>query len=160
MSPLKAGEYAARLNHDPFLVGLFTILADQNMDARQLGAVADDAIGRFLETNFKSICSAVAVDLLPAELRKVLGEMARQMLLRRNLQPSWEELDGWFGDGSITMRGMRALVHQSMCADWIASSGWSFATTVSANGSWFTRWATCFSCRSRLKTSSPIPISL
>jgi len=112
MSPLKAGEYAARLNHDPFLVGLFTILADQNMDARQLGAVADDAIGRFLETNFKSICSAVAVDLLPAELRKVLGEMARQMLLRRNLQPSWEELDGWFGDGSITMRGMRALVHQ------------------------------------------------
>jgi hypothetical protein len=45
LSAVEAGKFATQLNHDPFLVGLFTLMADEHMDARQLRPVADDAIG-------------------------------------------------------------------------------------------------------------------
>ncbi len=52
------------------------------------------------------------MDLLPIELLIVMADVARQIILRRTFRPSWRELDGWFGDGSKTMRGMRLLVRQ------------------------------------------------
>jgi len=53
------------------------------------------------------------VDLLPAELLDVLARVAREMILRRNLRPLWGVLEGWLGDGSKGMRGMRLLVRQA-----------------------------------------------
>jgi hypothetical protein len=112
LSPVEARDYATRLHHDPFLVGLFTLMADEGMDAPRLGAVADDAIGQFLDAQLREICSAGAVDLLPVELRDGLAHVARESILRRNLRPLWKELEGWLGDGSKVLRGMRLLVRQ------------------------------------------------
>ena len=112
LSPVEAREYATRLHHDPFLVGLFTFMADEQMDARRLGAVADDAIGQFLDAQLRELCSPGAVDLLPVELLDGLTRVARESILRRNLRPSWEELERWLGDGSKSLRGMRLVVRQ------------------------------------------------
>jgi hypothetical protein len=112
LSPVAAREYAMRLHHDPFLVGLFTLMADERMDAPRLGAVADDAIGQFLDAQLREICSAGAVDLLLVELLDSLTRVAREMILRRNLQPSFGELERWLGDGSKVLRGMRLLIRQ------------------------------------------------
>jgi hypothetical protein len=112
LSPVEAREYATRLHHDPFLVGLFSLMADERMDAPRLGAVADDAIGQFLDAQLREICSAGDVDLLPAELLDSLARVARESILRRNLRPLWKELEGWLGDGSKALRGMRLLVRQ------------------------------------------------
>jgi hypothetical protein len=61
-SPVEAHDHATRVNHDPFLIGMFTRMADAGMDAPRLGAVADDAIGRFVEGQLREICSDRAVD--------------------------------------------------------------------------------------------------
>jgi hypothetical protein len=113
LSAVEASVYATRLNHDPFLVGLFTLMAEERMEGPQLGAVADDAIGRFLDAQLLDICSPGIVDLLPAELLNILADAAREMIVRRNLRPSWSELESWFGDGSKAVRGMRLLVRQA-----------------------------------------------
>jgi len=116
LSAAEAREHAARLNHDPFLVGLFALLADELMDAVQLRAVADDAIGRFLDAQLRECCPAGSVDLLPHELLEVLTRVAREMLCRRNFRPLFGELESWLGDGSKTLRGMRTLVrHGQVC---------------------------------------------
>lgn len=116
LSAVEARDHAARLNHDPFLVGLFTLLADEPMDAAQLRAVADNAIRQFLDAQLRECCSAGSVDLLPHELLDVLTEVAREMLFRRNLRPLFGELENWLGDGSKALRGMRALVrHGQVC---------------------------------------------
>jgi hypothetical protein len=112
LSVVEAIEYATRLNHDPFLVGLFTLTAEEWMDAPQLGTVADDAIGYFLDTQFRELCPAGGVDLLPRELLDVLNRVAHETILRRNLRPLWGELESWLGDGSKALRGLRMLVQQ------------------------------------------------
>jgi hypothetical protein len=113
LSAVEAREYAARLNHDPFLVGLFTLIASEGMENPQLHAVADDAIGQFIDKQFQEICSLETVNLLPVELLEVLAQIGREMIVRRNLRPSRRELESWFGDGSKPMRGMRLLVRQA-----------------------------------------------
>ncbi len=116
LSDVEARDFAMRLNHDPFLVGLFTLMEDEPMNAAQLRAVADDAIGRFLDVQLRECCSARSVDLLPHELLEVLTRVAREMLSRRNLRPSFGELERWLGDGSKTLPGMRTLVrHGQVC---------------------------------------------
>jgi hypothetical protein len=112
LSSVEARDLATRLNHDPFLVGLFTVMADQHMNALQLRAVADDAIGHFVNARARDICSMGRVDLLPAELLLILVDTSRTMLHDRNLRPSWAQLVGCFGDGSKTVRGMRLLIQQ------------------------------------------------
>ncbi len=112
LSLLEAREYATRLHHDPFLVGLFALMADESMDTPRLSAVADDAMGQFLNAQLREICSVGAVDLLPVELLDGLTRVAHEMILRRNPRPSWGELERWLGDGSKALRGMRLLVRQ------------------------------------------------
>lgn len=113
LSPTEAREYATRLDHDPFLVGLFTQLIDEQMEFPQLAAVADDVIGRFIDEQIQSICSPATVDLLPRELLNIIARVAHEMIIRKNLRPSWQELANWFGDGSSELHGMRLLVRQT-----------------------------------------------
>lgn len=112
LSPIEARDFATRLHRDPFLVGLFTLMADVGMDAQRLGVVADDAIGQFLDAQIREICSTGTLELLPVELLAALTGIAHEMILRRNLRPSWQELEGWLGDGSKALRGIRRLVQQ------------------------------------------------
>ena len=150
ISAAEAREYAMRLNHDPFLVGLFTLMADEGMD---------DAIGQFLEMQLRDICStALSIRSLP-NCSTFWPAWRFEMILRRNLQPSLGELESWFGDQSKAMRGMRLLVRHGASAGWTPTSDWGFVTTASKSGFWCTRWPTYFSCRNHPRTSSPIPIS-
>jgi len=112
LSSVEASGYATLLNRDPLLVGLFTLMAEEQMDARQLQAVAEDTLRKFLDAQLREVCTAAASDLLPGELLEVLARIARDMILRRNLHPSWPELEGWLGDGSKALRGMLLLVRQ------------------------------------------------
>jgi hypothetical protein len=112
LSTIEARGYAAQLNFDPFLVGMFLTLADEQMNAPQLASVADDAIGEFLDTRLRELCSTGSADLLPGEILEVLVRVARESIFRRNLRPTWSELEGWFGDGSKELRAIRLLVRQ------------------------------------------------
>ncbi len=55
LSPIEGRDYATRLHNDPFLVGLFTLMADEQMDTQQLVAVADDAIGQFFDAQLREL---------------------------------------------------------------------------------------------------------
>jgi hypothetical protein len=111
LSTIEVNDYAKRLNYDPFLVGLFTVTAEEEMDVAQLDAAADDTIGYFLEAQLRDICSRGA-DLLPGELHDVLNRVAREMVHRRNLRPLWRELEDWLGEESKSLKGLRLVVQQ------------------------------------------------
>ncbi len=112
LSELEARDCAKRLNHDPFLVGLFMLLANERMDAQELGTVTDDAIGESLDHWIRKLCSVASVNLLQQEFLDALVRVAREMILRRILRPSLQEMEGWFGDQSKEMRALRQLIKQ------------------------------------------------
>lgn len=113
LSVAEAQDYANRLSHDPFLVGLFAIMADQQMDAQQLRSVADNATNHFLREQLQELSSTQDSDLLEHELHDALKKFAHEMLIHRNLQPSWADLECWLGADSKSLQGLRALVKQS-----------------------------------------------
>jgi len=112
LSSASATEYANRLNYDPLLVGLFATLVGDQMNDAELGAVADDAVGRFVESQVRELTQAAGVDLLPTELIAALNRVAHEMLARRLARPSWSDLTTWLGADSQTVRAMRALLRQ------------------------------------------------
>lgn len=112
LSSTSAAEYANRLDHDPLLVGLFATLANDRMNDAELGAVADDAVGRFIEAQVRECVASVGADLLPTEFLAALNRVAHEMLTRRAARPVWVEFTNWFGESSQTTRAMRALIGQ------------------------------------------------
>jgi hypothetical protein len=104
---------ADQLAGDPYLVGLFAFQADSRMSIDELRRLADDVSGSFLEEQFIRICDIPGTNLLPIDLEKALVSIAIEMILRRQLQPSWDQVVTWYSENSIELRGLRVLIGNS-----------------------------------------------
>lgn len=112
LSHLSASEFADRLGRDPFLIGLFASVIDHNTAQQDMVAIADDVVGQFLDQQTNTLADSGFEALLPSEVRRILVKLAQEMLLRRDLRPSWHDVRDWFGHTSEEILGLRGLVQQ------------------------------------------------
>ncbi len=112
LSTVEVCELASQLSHDPFLIGLFATLANNQMNTNQLRATAADAMEQFLNHQFNVACQVGSANLLATELSEILINLAARMIIDRNLRPLWRELESWFPEDSKEMRGIRLLTQK------------------------------------------------
>jgi len=109
LSEVEARDFADRLGRDPFIVGLFALMVDAKTNKVQLAAIAEDAIGRFIDRKLREMSTKNSFALLVNEYQNILQTLGQQMLLKRNLRPSWDELRSWFGQDSGELLALRHL---------------------------------------------------
>ncbi len=81
-------ECAARLNHDPFLLGLLTQVVAS--DSKDLRSITDRIVERFLARTLQNI--VVGGNEVISDFHNCLNGVARSMISLRALHPSWTEL--------------------------------------------------------------------
>lgn len=100
ISQFDAAAIAEALGHDPLLIALHD---------PEAAPTADHTIGQFIESSLQRL-SAARQDYSAAEYRGALRNVAKSILLRRDLDPEWLNLLGW-PELSGNAAALRHLIH-------------------------------------------------
>jgi hypothetical protein len=116
LSAAEAQEYANRLGHDPFGVGLFALLVRREAEFARRGALADDTVGRFIDAQLREVATAAPERFLLPELEEALVALGTGMLMQRRLHLRWPDVQAWFAATPQTLNGLRAIIsHGHLC---------------------------------------------
>lgn len=108
----EANALASKMGNDPFLIGSFSSLLPDDQ-IRDLHALTEDVIEKFIESSLKEAASISTASYLPNEYRETLSTLSHQMLLNRRLHPFWNEIENWVGEDSSEFRALRELIRQA-----------------------------------------------
>lgn len=107
----EANTLAREIGYDPFLIGSFSsLLPDDKI--RDLHALTEDVIEKFIESSLKEAASISTASYLPNEYRETLSTLSHQMLLNRRLHPFWNEIENWLDVDSPALMALRELIRQ------------------------------------------------
>lgn len=111
----EAETLSKKLANDPILIGLFGLLLTQeNRD--ELSLLTENTVEKFIETCTREASSLSDRHYLSADFEKVLAGLALQMLQRRKLYPSWEDIRTWFQNEPEYIPILRELVRlEKLC---------------------------------------------
>jgi len=98
--PTEITSIAKALGNDPLLIGLYDFSSSPN-PKRVVGDYIDREFLQAASKSSNTMCS----DLLAAA-----GELARQMMLHRNLAPTWAQIANWFQGESTHLDALRVIV--------------------------------------------------
>lgn len=84
---------ASRLNHDPFLIGLFTRVITR--ETRELRTLTGETVEQFLKMTLTSIKGERDVRQVVSDFQRCLNSIARLMIAHRDLRPAWAQLRDW-----------------------------------------------------------------
>lgn len=119
-------EYRARLGDDPFLVGLFAHRFGSPSSDASAAEQLDDVIGDFVTDTARRAIQRGETSLLQEDVTGSLGLLARELLDRRNLRPSWEELTTWFETRPTALIALRLLAAEGTLCRLDSSRGLVF----------------------------------
>jgi hypothetical protein len=115
ISGMEAYDTAAKLGHDPLLIGTF---GDRLRSARRgdLNRVAEDTIAGFIDDQIVEAATASSATCFKHEYRDTLGELASHMLQRKRLYPTWNEVEAWLQNSPGRLDALRDLCgHGVLC---------------------------------------------
>lgn len=112
---MEAEALSRRLGNDPILIGLFgSLLTPENLD--KLNSLTENVVEKYIETRINEASSSSSAYYIPADFRTALNSLAIQMLQRRRLYPSWEEIQGWFQNSLERIAILRELIQlEKLC---------------------------------------------
>lgn len=115
LSQVEAEALSRRLGNDPILIGLFgSLLTPEDLD--KLNFLTENVVEKFIETRINEASSLCGARYIPADFHTALNSLALQMLQRRRLYPSWEEIQGWFQNSPERVAIMRELIQfEKLC---------------------------------------------
>lgn len=113
MSTSDARRHVASLDKDPFLLGLLPTLCQEQPAGNEHSLFAPAIIDRFVDVECRRISLSNPTASLPVDIQKATDALAREMVVRRNLQPSWVEVEAWLGSNSHNLVCIRLLCQDS-----------------------------------------------
>jgi hypothetical protein len=113
-------EFAAALQDDPILIGLFCNLFGNKQGDVSL-ATCIDVISNFANGKIEELTATRKES--PVPYRLTLAKLARRIVLERILRPRWEDVERWFSGDPNAIRRLDSLAAQSHLARIVIRGG-------------------------------------
>ena len=115
LTRIEAGDLADRLDNDPILIGFFTwLLPGKKVD--ELGMLAEDVFDKFMKDGIYKAMNASETVYLETEYHETLSSLSLHMLERRNLYPSFSDIEKWLQKVPDRLNHLRILhAHGMIC---------------------------------------------
>ena len=91
----EAEQCAANLNDDPYLIGVFGALLSDKTTRADLRQLTENVIRKYVDYMLRRASSRSNEAFTATDLQETLRAMATQMLLKKDLRPSWSKMRAW-----------------------------------------------------------------
>jgi hypothetical protein len=103
------GEIVERLGRDPILIGLLGRLLASNNCADPM-ALSENVVSHYLDRSIEETFSqSKQSTLIQDDFQRGLNQLAAQIMLHRDLNPSWDTINNWFSNDSRSREVIVAL---------------------------------------------------
>jgi len=122
MTRIEAGQLAAALQNDPFLIGRLSGGIDSaNMSA--IPELASQVLREYIDGQLQRAEQESQGGFVAADFRTTLMHVSRSMLDNKTLLPSWKQIENWLGSEVVHRSAVRELAQRRRIFDVRPSNG-------------------------------------